>query len=121
MKHILVIDDESQIRSLLKNVLERAGYTVTEAADGVQGCLEFKRKTPDLVITDLTMPEMNGLETITELVAEKSDVRIIAISGGGQRFPEYFLDKAAKEGARILLKKPFSNQELLTAVSQALA
>ena len=85
MIHILVIDDESQIRSLLKNVLEREGYTVSEAADGAEGCLEFKRKHPDLVITDLTMPEMNGMETITALVAEKPDVRIIAISGGGQR------------------------------------
>ena len=121
MAHILVIDDESQIRTLLKKVLEREGYTVSEAADGVEGCAEYKRRTPNLVITDLTMPEKNGLETIKELVADNPNIRIIAISGGGQRFPEYFLDKAAKEGARILLKKPFSNQELLTAVAKALA
>ena len=56
-----------------------------------------------------------------ELIDEKPDVRIIAISGGGQRFPEYFLDKAEKVGARKLLKKPFTNQELLTVVAQVLA
>lgn len=121
MKHILVIDDESQIRSLLRKVLEREGYKVTEAADGVEGFLAYKRKSPDLVITDLTMPEKNGLETIQEMIDDNPQVRIIAISGGGQRFPEYFLDKAAKEGARKLLKKPFTNQELLTAVADALA
>lgn len=121
MPHVLVIDDESQIRGLLRKVLEREGYSVTEASDGVEGCREYLRAKPDLVITDLTMPEKNGLETIRELVADNPQVRIIAISGGGQRFPEYFLDKAAKEGARLLLTKPFSNQQLLTAVSQALA
>lgn len=121
MKHILVIDDESQIRGLLRKVLERAGYTVTEAADGVEGCQAYRRARPDLVITDLTMPEKNGIDTIKELIAENPKVRIIAISGGGQRFPDYFLDKASTEGAMKLLKKPFRNEELLTAVSQTLA
>ena len=121
MKHILVIDDESQIRGLLRKVLERAGYTVTEAADGVEGCQAYRTARPDLVITDLTMPEKNGIETIKELIAENPKVRIIAISGGGQRFPEYFLDKAKQEGAVKLLKKPFRNDEVLTAVAQTLA
>ena len=121
MKHILVIDDESQIRGLLRKVLERAGYTVTEAADGVEGCDAYRRARPDLVITDLTMPEKNGIETIKDLMVENPKVRIIAISGGGQRFPEYFLDKAGAEGAMKMLKKPFGNDELLTAVSQTLA
>jgi len=121
MEHILVIDDESQIRGLLRKVLERAGYTVTEAADGVEGCKAYRQDRPDLVITDLTMPEKNGLETIKELMADNPKVRIIAISGGGQRFPEYFLDKAAAEGAMKMIIKPFKNDELLTAVSQTLA
>jgi CheY-like chemotaxis protein len=121
MKHILVIDDESQIRTLLRKMLEREGHTVTEAADGVEGLKRYHSMKPDLVITDLTMPEKNGIETIKELMAENPAVRIIAISGGGQRFPEYFLEKASVEGAMILLKKPFRNDELLTAVAQALA
>ena len=83
MPRILIIDDERQIRELLRDILEDAGYDVAEAADG-QEAIKIQRGEPaDLIITDLIMPEKEGIETIRELKQSYPDVRIIAMSGGG--------------------------------------
>ena len=114
MASILIIDDEEIIRALLRSVLEGAGYEVTEAANGRIG-LELYRQNPrDLVITDILMPELNGLDMLLELTREFLRARVIAISGAGEE--KNVLDIAKLLGARQTFQKPFSVSKLLGAV-----
>lgn len=115
---ILLIDDDPQIRAMLRQALERAGYTVSEASDGREGLRHFQATQPDLVITDLLMPEQEGLETMQALRRACPDVKIIAISGGGRRGTLDFLPLAQKLGAHRTFRKPFRQQELLAAVHE---
>ena len=116
MKKILVIDDEEQMRDMLQRLLEQRGYEVMKAPNGKVGARLCKEEQIDLVITDLLMPEMDGIETIMELKRELPDVKIIAISGGGRIGPEDYLKMANSLGARYTFTKPFSTKELLEAV-----
>src|SRR5688572_234064 len=84
MQRILVIDDDEQVRALLYEILDRAGFKVVEATNGVEGLKLYRAQPADLVITDLIMPEKEGVETILELRREFPDVRVVAISGGGR-------------------------------------
>ena len=117
---ILVIDDDELIRDTLRDVLEEAGYRVVEARDGADGVRKYKANPCDLVITDMIMPEKEGVETIMELKRDYPRLAIIAVSGGGraQRFD--FLSLAKEFGADHILRKPFENKELLEAVQTAL-
>jgi CheY-like chemotaxis protein len=116
MPQILIIDDEEQVRAVFKEVLERSGYEVFEAANGKEG-LRLQRKQPaDLIITDLIMPEKEGLETIRELRLEFPEVKIIAVSGGGRIGPVQYLDVAKKLGAARTFDKPVDLEELVQAV-----
>lgn len=116
MARILVIDDEQPIRDMLKKVLETAGHDVEVAQNGKVG-VELQQKQPaELVITDLFMPEKEGLETIMELQRDFPGVKIIAISGGDRKGTLDFLPMSKKLGAQIALKKPFSMSEVLEAV-----
>jgi DNA-binding response OmpR family regulator len=119
LKRILIIDDEEAIRSLLRLTLERAGYEVEDAPDGGIG-LQLHRKNPaDLIITDILMPEKEGIETIIELRRKYPDVKIIAISGGGRlKTPEIFLTMAEKFGVNRSLAKPVSREALLATVKE---
>jgi YesN/AraC family two-component response regulator len=83
MANILIIDDDQQILNMLSQILKRAGYGVVEALDGKQGLKLYRENPTDLIITDIIMPEKEGLETIMELQRDFPDVKIIAISGGG--------------------------------------
>ena len=114
MATILIIDDEEPIRALLRTTLEAAGYEVTEAANGRIGLALYRHKPTDLVITDLLMPELNGLDMILELTRSFLDAKVIAISGGGGE--ENVLDLAKLLGARRTFQKPFSIPRLLDAV-----
>jgi len=116
MAHILVIEDDEQIRVLLRQILEREGHEVLEAPEGDKGLKIYRENLPDIVITDLLMPGKEGLETIRELREVNPDVRIIAVSGGGQISPDLYLDLARKLGAFLTLKKPFTRMEILGAV-----
>jgi CheY-like chemotaxis protein len=120
MQRILVIDDDEQMRALLRDILERAGYEVTEAQHGLEGLRLFRACPADLVVTDLIMPEKEGVETILELRAEFPEVPIIAVSGGGRNGPRDYLEIAARLGARRTVAKPFTRQEILAAVQQSL-
>lgn len=120
MEHILIIDDEAPIRSMIRLILERAGYAVAEAADGIEGIQRFREKPADLIITDLIMPNKDGIGMILELKKEFSAVKIIAMSGGGLNRPEGYLRGAKKLGAAHTLSKPISRQELLRAVADTL-
>lgn len=120
MARILIIDDDDQIRSTLHQVLEIEGHKVMDASNGKEGLKLFREKGADLVITDILMPEKQGIETIEELRRDFPQVKIIAISGGGRVAPYDYLDMARKSGALLTLTKPFDRGELLEAVNAVL-
>jgi CheY-like chemotaxis protein len=120
MLRILIIDDEDQFRSMLRRVLERASYEVVEAQDGNEGIQRCREAPMDLIITDILMPGKEGLETIMDLRREFSQVKIIAISGGGRTGDLNFLELAKRLGAQGTLQKPFGQEELLDAVQEIL-
>ena len=120
MARILIIDDESQIRSMLRLMLERVGYEVMEAADGMEGIRQYRDNPADLIITDLIMPNKDGIGMIIDLKKEFPQVKIIAMSGGGVNRPEGYLDGAKKLGATRTLTKPIDRDEMLTAVKETL-
>jgi len=118
---ILIIDDDEQMRILLRQVMEWSGYEVVEAADGRAGMLKQRKEQADLVITDLIMPEQEGLETITGLKKEYPELKIIAISGGGRIGPDAYLPAAQELGADRVFSKPFDVRELANTVKELLA
>jgi YesN/AraC family two-component response regulator len=105
---------------MIRLVLERAGYTVMEATDGVEGIRRFHENPVNLIITDLIMPNKDGIGMIIELKKEFPDIKIIAMSGGGLNRPEGYLRGAQKLGAACTLSKPINRQELLRAVKDTL-
>jgi len=121
MKRILLIDDDDGMRSVLTRTLKRAGYEVIPSANGHDG---LERATDgsqiDLVITDLIMPGVEGVEVILNLKQLHPELRVIAISGGGRNSPARYLDIASMVGADATLAKPFSNDELLGVVRSIL-
>ena len=117
---ILVIDDEPEIRKLFVQKLAGRGYEIIEACDGKEGLKLYHETRPDLVITDLVMPEKEGLETITELKREFPNVKIIAISGGGRNVPDCYLHVAKNLGADRTFPKPIDWPELIKTVRELL-
>ena len=117
---ILVIDDDRGIRELLCDLLESDERSVNVADTGEAGVGMFRRKGADLVIVDIFMPDKEGFETITELRQESPDVKIIAISGGGNMGGLDVLDAARKFGAIATVSKPFHIVDMLDAVDRAL-
>jgi CheY-like chemotaxis protein len=120
MAKILIIDDEEQVRLYLRRILEPEGHEVVEAPDGKVGLQLYREEPFDLIITDVFMPEKEGLETIRELRSEYPEVKIIAISGGGRNIDLDFLPLAKQFGALRTLTKPFDRQEMLNAVQEVL-
>lgn len=120
MARILVIDDAEDIRRTLERLLVHAGHEVLLAADGAQGLRVWRERGADLVITDLHMPDKDGIETLVELRAFGPEVPVIAISGGDQTRRLDLLGDAALLGAVATLAKPFTRDELLSAVALAL-
>ena len=120
MKKILVIDDDSLVRDTIVRILERKGYMVLVAADGVRGLRMFHTEQPDLVITDIIMPEKEGLETIREIRGNRPDAKIIAISGGARIGNMDFLRMAGELGASEIMPKPFDPADLVSLVSRCL-
>jgi two-component system, chemotaxis family, chemotaxis protein CheY len=110
---VLVIDDEAAIRALFSAVLRGAGHDVYEAGDGRAGLTLYHQHHPELVITDIIMPNQEGIETIRMLHRENPDVKIIAVSGGGRIGDLDFLRIAREFGAVATLAKPFRKQQLL--------
>lgn len=121
MANILVVDDEAPLRHLLLDVLGRAGHHVLQAPDGRAGLQAFAESRPDLVITDLIMPEMEGIELISAIKKIDPGVKIIAMSGGGRVNPDLYLTLAAKFGAAKVMSKPVGNKEMLAAVDEVLS
>ena len=116
MGRILLIDDNVQILNMLRQILEPEGYEVVDAINGNEGIRLYREKPTDLIITDLIMPEKDGIETIMELRRDFPDVKIIAISGGGRSHPGPYLKIAKEVGAQYTFAKPVKREELLNAV-----
>jgi YesN/AraC family two-component response regulator len=113
---ILIIDDDELIRLTMKSALKKLGCTVFEAENGNGGVTLFQKERPDLVITDILMPDKEGLETISEIHALDPKAKIIAISGGGSARNMAFLQLAQKIGASHIMSKPIRPDDLLKAV-----
>ncbi len=120
MAHILIIDDDEQVRRMLKQMVESAGHTVTLASDGEIGVNSYKEAPADLVITDILMPNEDGLQAIVKLRKDFRDVKIIAISGGGRVVHTDFLNIALSMGATGALRKPFERKDLLEVIDATL-
>lgn len=121
MARILLVDDDSDIREILRDHLESAGHSVVEAQNGKVGMVVLGENPCDLVITDVYMPDGDGIEFITELHARAEDLPIIAISGGGSHdFGLHMLSVSSVLGARAVLAKPFNSDLLLETVERLL-
>lgn len=121
MGHILIIDDEEPLRWTLRQLFESAGHLVAEAGNGALGLDLYRARPADLVIVDLLMPDMDGLETILGLRRRDPGAKIIAISGGGYFAGSFdFLPIAKKCGAQRVLHKPFALTEMEAAVRDLL-
>jgi DNA-binding NtrC family response regulator len=121
MARILVIDDEDHIRRLLRTVLEMEGHQVLEARQGDEGLQVIRTTRPDLVITDVVMPQMDGLEVIMALRREAPELKVIAMSGGGRYKLTEPLLMTEPLGAFASLRKPFEVDAMMETVKRALA
>ncbi len=121
MSAILVIDDDAQVLDVLSEMLRLEGHDVVTALNGARAVEEVRRQIFDLVITDLIMPEKEGLETIADIRKARGAIPIIAISGGGRIGPQDYLETARHIGANATLAKPFARKELISAVDALLA
>lgn len=117
MARILVIDDDILVRMAIKAVLERAGHEVILASDGQAGMREYGSHAVDLVVTDMLMPEQDGIETILALRKTNPFIKILAISGGARINSQDFLPVAEKLGANASLRKPFGPDDLVAQVT----
>ena len=121
MANLLLIDDEESIRTVLSLALERGGHTVVLACDGSEGLRYLEHNNVDLVISDLVMPETEGLELIRRVRSSCPNLKIIVISGGGRLLDTSYLQTAILFGADYALAKPFGGAQLLAAVEAVLA
>jgi CheY-like chemotaxis protein len=113
---ILLIDDEPALRDILSRVMTDAGHRVTVAANGKEASKMLTGAAFDVVLTDVIMPEKDGMQVISELRKKFPEVRIIAMSGGGHVSRDQYLKIAKGLGAHAVLEKPFPNQQLLTTI-----
>lgn len=113
MSSVLIIDDEPMIQKLLGRFFEMEGYDVFKASNGKEGLDIYYEHHPDLIVTDILMPEKDGLETIMEVRKEDQNVKIIAISGGGVSDPDDYLKMAKAFGADRTISKPVLREDLL--------
>ena len=121
MAKILLIDDDQQFRDMLTQMLERDGHRVSVAGDGEEGLRLVRSLRPELIITDILMPKMDGIETIVALGKEGVATPIIAISGGRRSIsPEFNLESASLMGVKAVLPKPFGRDALRAAITTAL-
>jgi len=121
MARILVIDDDHAVRLTIQVILECEGHEVVLAADGEHGMRAVTSTSPQLIFTDIIMPNKDGLETIMQIRAHDATTPIIAMSGGGRVGNADFLKMAVKLGANEILAKPFERQELVDAVRRLLS
>lgn len=120
MKSVLIVDDDAGIRGILGRLLRGNGYEVREAANGLEAMAAYRAHVSDLIITDMYMPDADGIDVIRRLQSEFPGTRIVAISGGGYLDQGHVLDFAERVGALRTLPKPFDCESLLRTVTAAL-
>ncbi len=121
MARILIIDDEQAIRAFLRKMLEREGHEVVEASNGKEGMKEYRTRPADVVVTDIIMPEQEGIQTILELKKEYPNAKVIAISGGGFIEATQYLQIVKTMGVKHAFAKPFERSEILGALKELLS
>lgn len=121
MASVLIVDDEEAVRRVLRRILERAGYKTFEAKNGREAIELYKAQKPDVTITDIIMPDVEGIETIRELRKQFDAKNIIAISGGSRKNTFDYLAMAERLGATLVLRKPIDPRSLIIAVEQLVA
>ncbi len=121
MARILIIDDEAAIATMLRKMVEKTGHEARTATNGIEGLILFDSFKPDLLITDIVMPEKEGLELIFELRRKSPNLKIIAISGGGRFQYEGYLNSAKHLGADKVYQKPLDLKELMSGILELLA
>lgn len=120
MAEILIIDDDPQILRVLRSILEREGYAVREAANGKTAMALLEEAPPDLVVSDMYMPEMDGIEFLIRVQDLYPGLGIVAMSGGGFMAKEELLSDAFHLGAIQVLAKPFTWDDVVGVVRRAL-
>lgn len=120
MPGVLIVEDDKELREMLKISLARRKFTVLEAENGRDAIVHFKPSITDLVVTDLIMPDEDGLKVIMKLREIKPSVKIIAISGGGKAGPGSYLSLAKALGANATFSKPFSINDLIAKIEELL-
>ena len=116
----MIVEDQAEFREMLKEALLRRKYSIIVASDGKEAMLKFKASIVDLVVTDILMPEEDGLKVIMKLKEIKPGIKIIAISGGGKAGPGNYLNLAKALGADDILSKPFSLNTLISRIEELL-
>ena len=120
MASILVVDDNLRMRETIQKILNAAGHEVAIAADGFEAERVLADAKADLVVTDVIMPDKEGLTLLRDLKAANSGLRVIVMSGGGRSGSSTFLDVAARFGADAVLQKPFRARDLVDIVARTL-
>ena len=120
MSVILIIEDDKEVREMLKAVLIKKDFNVIEAENGKEALIHFKPGVTDLVITDLLMPEEDGIKVIMKIREMKPGIKVIAISGGGKAGPGSYLTMAKALGADAIYSKPFSINEIVIKIEDLL-
>lgn len=121
MSHILVIDDDDFFRDVVVQMLQQDGHKTTEANDGAKALALLERTHPDLIITDILMPHMDGVEFIMELSKHSDSTPVIAMSGGRRSITSSFnLESAKLLGVKVTLTKPFNQAALRAALKEAM-
>ena len=118
MPGVLIVEDDKELREMISISLTRRKFTVIEAANGKEAILHFKPSVTDLVVTDLIMPDEDGLKVIMKLRELKPSIKIIAISGGGKAGPGSYLNLAMALGANAVYSKPFSLNDLVAKIEE---
>jgi CheY-like chemotaxis protein len=120
VSRILVIDDDDGFRKMVCAFLEAEGHEVIEAVNGQDGLDKFRSFDPELIVTDIYMPVLNGIETIQKIRAEKPDIPVIAVSGGSSIQTATILQVAGEAGADRIMEKPFRKSAFVDTVEQLL-
>jgi CheY-like chemotaxis protein len=121
MAGVLIVEDDNELREMIGISLMRRKFTVIEAANGKEAIMHFKPSITDVVVTDLIMPEEDGLKVIMKLREIKPSIRVVAISGGGKAGPGSYLNLAKALGADAVYSKPFSVNDLIDKIEELLS
>ena len=120
MAHILIVDDDPLIRLALREALGSEGHRITEAPDGRAALIYYRQRHPDLIITNIVMPEVDGLEVIKALRRDFPDAKVIALSGYDEKDANGYLELAREYGAAHMFRKPFDRDQMVEVVREML-